>query len=383
MNLTPSDIETLTELRQKLHRYPEISGQEIQTARRITDALAEIGGCEIVTGLGGHGVAAIFESPNPGPSVMLRAELDALLIQELGNPAYKSLIDGKSHMCGHDGHMATLIGCAVSLAKNPPEQGRVVLMFQPAEEDGSGAAAVIADERFERLRCDYAYSWHNFPGLKLGETQIRSGPLFCASVGVQIRFKGRTAHASQPENGNSPAQPLAQLIQRIVEFTNAHRRDETYKLVTITYANLGEPTFGVAAGESELRATLRAVTSEGIQELRNDVENLARNIAVDAELEVDFAYFDDFATSINDPEATETLIGVCDRLGVNVDVMEEPFAGSEDFGRFGQHSKAAMILIGAGDTAALHNPDYDFPDELIPTATSIMMAAARTKVGTK
>ena len=150
-----------------------------------------------------------------------------------------STIAGCAHMCGHDGHSVALLGCAHAFARKPPARGRVVLMFQPAEEDGSGAAAVIADPRFADLRPDMAFSWHNMPGLPLGEARFREGPMFCASVGLRVQLDGRTAHASQPETGNSPAQPLAALGP-------GGPMDGDFALVTVTHARLGEPNYGIA-----------------------------------------------------------------------------------------------------------------------------------------
>lgn len=382
MELSANQIAQLTSLRRELHQFPEVSKQETKTARRIGKHLSNIGGSKIVTDLGGHGVAAIFDSGQPGPTVMIRAELDGLLINETGEPAHKSQISGSSHMCGHDGHMASLVGCAMLFASQPPTVGRIVLMFQPAEEDGSGAASVIADPRFASIKPDFAFSWHNLPGVPLGEVQLKSGPFCCASVGLQVTLTGRTAHASQPENGVSPAQALAKLIAEIDRFGLGGVRDDAFKLSTITYASLGEPTFGVAAGSAELRATLRAVQPAIMEELKTKAVAVAESLAQKHNLQCEIAWHDDFAASINDPHATEILNQACRETGLTVHEITEPMPFSEDFGRFGNQSKAAMLMLGSGDIPALHNPDYDFPDELISLGAKVMVAAARAALNT-
>jgi amidohydrolase len=181
--LTPAAVAELTVLRHDLHRRPELSGEEGQTAARIVAELERHGPDEILTDLGTHGVAAVYNSGAAGPTVLFRCELDGLPITEISRFAWRSEIDGKGHLCGHDGHMAIMCGLAVQLAANRPVRGRVVLLFQPAEETGAGAADVIADPRFERIRPDYAFALHNLPGLPLGSVGVRSGPFTFASEG--------------------------------------------------------------------------------------------------------------------------------------------------------------------------------------------------------
>lgn len=380
--LTYAETIQLTRFRQLLHREPEISGQERETAAKVAERLDSIGGCEVLSGFGGHGVAAVFNGQEAGPTVLLRAELDGLPIEETGRLPYRSTLPGRSHMCGHDGHMASLMGCALAFARRKPARGRVVLMFQPAEEDGSGAAAVIADPRFERIRPDYAFSWHNMPGEPLGVASLRDGPMFCASVGLRVRLEGRTAHASQPEAGLSPAGALAELIPALAALGPGGEMTEEFRLVTITHARLGEPTFGIAPGSAELRATLRALDGGRMERLRRDAEALARTTAARAGLSVAIDWHDDFASSANDPEAASIIRRALDARGVPRRELAAPFRASEDFGRFGGTGRCAMFLLGAGEgVSMLHNPDYDFPDALIPIGAGILVEAARELVG--
>ncbi|MDB9809091.1 M20/M25/M40 family metallo-hydrolase, partial [Yoonia sp.] len=193
----------LTRLRHDLHRQPEISGEEAQTAARIVQELTHAGADQIWQNLGGYGVAAEFRSAKPGPTVLIRCELDGLPIKEESTLPYRSEIDGKGHLCGHDGHMCMVMGVALGLADRPA-RGRVILLFQPAEETGFGAQAVIDDPRWPQIRPDYAFAYHNVPGRPLGEIGLRAGPANCASRGMQILLHGKSSHAAAPEDGVSP-----------------------------------------------------------------------------------------------------------------------------------------------------------------------------------
>ena len=168
MPLTETELSDITLWRRKLHQMPEVSGEEHDTATEVVRFLQTTAPDEMVTGLGCTGVAAVFAGETPGPTVLIRAELDALPIAEISDLPHRSRIAGKSHMCGHDGHMATLAAVAKELQSDRPKRGRVILLFQPAEENGAGAAAVLADPAFARLKPDYAFSLHNMPGLPLG-----------------------------------------------------------------------------------------------------------------------------------------------------------------------------------------------------------------------
>jgi amidohydrolase len=210
--LTNSDIAELIELRHALHRFPEVSREESATAARIAEALKALAPDDLITGLGGQGVAAVFGGRLPGPTVMFRAELDALPIEEISTATHRSLHPGKGHLCGHDGHMTLLIGLGRLIARKRPERGRVILMFQPAEEDGSGARAVVQDPRYAALRPDWAFAAHNWPGIAHGRVLLAEGVVNCASEGLRITLTGKTAHAATPHTGCSPAPALARLI---------------------------------------------------------------------------------------------------------------------------------------------------------------------------
>ena len=381
--LTNADLVELTALRRELHRFPEVSRQEQATAARIATTLRALQPDQIETGLGGHGVAAVFNGAAPGPTVLFRAELDALPISELSEAPHRSTIPGTGHLCGHDGHMVLLVGLARLLSRNRPAKGRVVLMFQPAEEDGSGAAAVVADPAYSALRPDWAFAIHNLPGLPFGEAALTCGVVNCASQGLRIHLTGKTAHAAQPEAGLSPAIALSRLIPALAALGQGGMLTPDYRLVTVTHARLGEPAFGIAPGEAEIWATLRTTQDAKMAALRAAAMQLTQTEAQNSGLTVSFTHHDDFAASVNDPEATAHLARTLDALAIRHSAGTLPMSASEDFGRFGQAgTKSAMLFLGAGPHhPALHNPDYDFPDDLIAPGTAIFHCLTRDLLG--
>ncbi|MFO8125531.1 amidohydrolase [Yoonia sp.] len=363
--LAPNQLSQLMALRRDLHRNPEVSGEEIATAQRISAELRALGADRIWQGLGGHGVAAEFKGTGPGPTVLLRCELDGLPIRELSDLPYKSLIDGKGHLCGHDGHMVSMLGVGMRLAIRPPS-GRVILLFQPAEETGAGAKAVIEDDRWPEIRPDYAFAYHNVPGRPLGEIGLRSGPGNCASRGMQILFEGKSSHAAAPEDGLSPAHTMATLMASLPGLGGGKIGEDTFALSTLTHANLGEPTFGILPAEGELRVTLRTMSNARMESLIADA--LAEVERTKGALRVDVQWHDIFPSVVNDTDATAIAREVAKKLGHAIHEMALPMRWSEDFGRIGDDGpKATMLYIGSGETQPqLHNPDYDFPDALLP-----------------
>ncbi len=372
--LTPDDLSALRQLRRDLHRHPELSGDEAETAQRIAAALAPTGADETVTGLGGHGLAAVYRGRAAGPTVLLRCELDGLPIGEMPGPAHVSRRSGKAHLCGHDGHMAILCGVARGLARWRPERGRAVLLFQPAEETGAGARAVLADPKFRPLAPDWAFALHNLPGLETGHVRLRSGTLTCASRGMRVGFAGRTAHASQPETGLAPTRAVCRLIEAAEAMSAGDVSDPGFILVTPVHARIGEPAFGVAPGEGEVMLTLRTATDTAMSGLAARCEALARDLAAADGLTCTIGFADIFQAGNNDPAAVAMLEQALRHEGIPFATAAAPMRWSEDFGAFGAGCRAAMFLIGSGaDTSDLHNPDYDFPDVLIEPASRIFL----------
>lgn len=376
--LSNSDLVELTAFRRDLHRKPEISGEEVETAKTIVRALEGLAPTKIITGLGGHGVAAVFDSGAAGPTVLFRAELDALPIPEETEVAWKSEVAGKGHLCGHDGHMTMLLALGRLIARKPVAKGRIVLMFQPAEEDGSGAREVVADPKFAEIAPDWAFAIHNEPGRPFGHVSTRVGLINCASQGLAIHLTGKTAHAAEPEMGRSPALALSELIPALGALGTGGTLDNNFRLVTVTHAHLGEPTFGIAPSEATIFATLRAADDSAMAEMMADARDLASTISEQANLKVSFSDHDVFAASINDTEATKVAQSAMTSIGITHSEEGLPMRASEDFGVFGWGAKAAMLCLGPGvDYASLHNPDYDFPDDLIPIGAAIFERIAR------
>ena len=380
--LANSEIVRLTDFRHDLHRHPELSGEEERTARAVVDLLTQTRPDQVLAGLGGHGVAIVYDSGRPGPTVMFRAELDALPIEELTDVPHRSVVPGKGHLCGHDGHTTILAGLGMVLARTRPARGRAVLMFQPAEEDGSGAAAVIADPRFAGIRPDWAFAIHNMPGIPLGAIGIGAGPANCASMGMRIVLDGRTAHASMPETGISPASCVAEVISALPALAPGGAMTDDFRLASLCHVHIGRSAFGVVPGRAEMWITLRSVTDAGLQELgrvfRTDVERRAAGHGLRVSFEVD----DLFHACTNDDEACETMLRAAEALNMQQAAVSLPMRGSEDFGLFGHHARSAMALLGSGeDLPQLHNPDYDFPDALIQPGVRLFARLAADILG--
>jgi amidohydrolase len=379
--LDPPLIAYLTTLRHDLHRTPELSGEEACTAARMVSELTALGADRIWTGLGGNGVAAEFTGQAAGPTVLLRCELDGLPIDEHSTLPYKSLIAGKGHLCGHDGHMATMIGVAMTLAQRPAT-GRVILLFQPAEETGAGAKAVVEDPQWPEIRPDYAFAYHNVPGRPLGEIGLREGPGNCASRGMQILLEGKSSHAAAPEDGVSPAAAMCALMAGLPALGHGTIADDDFTLSTLTHAKLGEPTFGVSPASGEVRVTLRTMTNQRM----DDLVALASKQVVHAggQLQVEVHWHDIFRAVVNNAEATATARAAAQDVGLTVNEMALPMRWSEDFGRIGDDgAKVAMMYIGSGENQPqLHNPDFDFPDALLPIVTAQFSAIIARLLGT-
>jgi len=381
MFLSDADAAELVAFRRHLHAQPELSGEERGTAQAVRAFLEQAPPDRLIDNLGGHGLAAVYQGAAPGPCLMFRAELDALPIEEVSAAPYRSRARGKAHLCGHDGHMATLAALALGFSRARPKQGSAVLLFQPAEETGAGAEAVIVDPLFSAIQPNFVFAWHNMPGLPRSVAAIANGPAACASRGLRAIFNGRTAHASSPEAGLSPTRAIARLMTELKALGRGGPIDEGYSLVTITHVEMGAHSFGVAPGRGEVWATLRAVTDAGMASLVARAEALVRDAASADGLEVEIAYRDAFDAAVNAPEAVEKVTRALDGEGVKWSVGL-PMRPSEDFGRFSAEAPSALFLLGAGEGhPSLHNADYDFPDELIPIAARVMMRVARDALG--
>lgn len=369
----------LAALRQELHARPELSGKERLTALRVQEVLKDLQPDAMLTEVGGTGILATFGTGVDGPQVLVRCELDALPIQEVNTFAHRSTRKGVAHKCGHDGHIAMLTGLAERLAMDRPELGRVHLLYQPAEENGAGAAAVLADPRMQERGFDVVLALHNLPGFPLGSVVVRK-EAFTASVNsMMITLKGRTSHAAEPENGINPALAVARIIEGALALQHNNPGEDGLRVVTVVHVTLGSKDYGISAGRAEVHLTVRCWTDPELEALQNDIEQLARTVAKADGLGVDIAYGFTFKANQNDPVAVDLVTAAAQSTGHPLIVRDHPFKWGEDFGLFTAKYKGCMFGLGAGeDLPALHNPDYDFPDELIPHGVELFETTVRS-----
>ncbi|MFC2151146.1 amidohydrolase [Bacteroidota bacterium] len=366
------NLEKIIELRHELHRFPELSDNEFVTAERITNFLSHYDNIEIIRGIGGNGLACIFKGNDEGPSVLFRCDLDALPIDEENEIEYKSVQKGVSHMCGHDGHMAIIAGLADMFSKNPPKNGQVVLLFQPSEENGQGAFRVVNDEKFKKIKVDYVFALHNLPGFKEGEIILANETFAAASKGMIIKLIGKTSHASEPENGNSPAISMADVIKELNDLTKQKEVFSDFTLITIIHARLGEIAFGITPGYAEVMATLRTYRDEDMQKLTAMAEETVKRNADKSSLKFEISYVEDFPATVNNKEMVKIIQNAADFAKIPYNYLENPFRWSEDFAHFTKKFKGALFGLGSGKNhPQLHNPDYDFPDDIIEKGVSI------------
>ncbi len=362
--------EKLTAFRHDLHQHPELSGQEKRTASRVQAFLQPTFPDKIYTHIGGHGLAFAYHSGQPGPVVMFRCELDALPIQESNSFDYASSTACVSHLCGHDGHMAILAGLGYLLAEEKPERGKVILLFQPAEETGQGALQVLQDPVWTHIQPDYLFALHNIPGLPRHQICSKSGVFAAASKGMVVKLTGATAHAAHPEQGKSPAMALAAILQAWEQLPSQTAHFQDFVRLTVVHALLGEIAFGVTPGYAELRATLRSFENKDMATLTQLAETVVRQQAARYGLTFDISYTEEFTAVVNNPEAYACLSSAAQACGLAYQAMEQPFRWSEDFGYFSAHTQTAFFGLGAGQKQpALHHASYDFPDEVILTGS--------------
>jgi amidohydrolase len=374
-------MDDFISIRRELHANPELSGAEQQTAQRISAVFQVLNPDRTVANLGGNGIAFVFDSRQHGPSVLFRCELDAIPVHEENDLAYRSQNPGRSHNCGHDGHMATMARFGFMISKRRPARGRIILLFQPAEETGQGAAAVVNDPKFKGLNADFAFAFHNLPGYPLGAVVLRPGVMNCASRGMIVRLSGITSHAARPEDGVSPALAMSELIQGLAGLPSDPELKRVYNQVTVVHARLGEPAFGLSPGDAEVRSTLRTESDDAMRILTERAVQLVKEKATSANLGFDISWSDEFVASINDPGACDMVRKAAAAAGLNVIELAAAMRVSEDFGQFSARIPGAMFGLGAGENCpGLHHADYDFPEKLIELGSNVFIEVARSLV---
>jgi len=374
MNPDHKMLQKIKDFRKELHRFPELSGSETETVIRLKGFLKEAHPDEIIEELGGQGLALIYNGNLPGPSVMLRAETDALPIQEENIFGHHSQRKGISHKCGHDGHMSILAGFACILEKSMIQRGRLILLFQPAEETGTGAKALTADKRFADIQADYIFALHNWPGYPTGQLVIRSGSMFSASTGMAIKLTGKSSHAMAPEEGNSPAEAIMEIYGSLKELYHPDKSSDDFSLITTVGMQLGSEDYGVSPAEGALYLTLRAYRESSLKQMLSELQSRIKNIAKRHSLQVQIVFKDRFPEARNDNFCVERVIEAAERLDIPVHSPEQGLASSEDIGHLFQKARkgGAIFLLGSGEQSApLHSFEYDFEDKLIEPAIKL------------
>lgn len=367
-------LPSLIKLRRDLHKNPELSGTEVNTAKRILAFFAQFRPDEIISKIGGHGITFIFKGQAPGPTVIIRCELDALPIAEQNDFEYRSMNSNISHACGHDGHMTIVAGLGHMLANERPKCGQVVLLYQPAEETGEGAERLVEDPKFRSVNPDHVFALHNLPGYPMGSIVVKPGTFSCASRGMIIKLTGLTSHAAWPEHGRSPAIPMCQIIEGLTNLPSVLEPNGVLTQVTVIHSRLGEPAFGTSPGYAEVMATLRTETDESMPLLVEKARKLVQDKALSAGLEFQISWTDEFVTTSNHKDACRIIEQAARSAGLDVLPMEKPLRSSEDFGRFTSRIPGAMFGVGVGEKRAqLHTPYYDFPEEIIPIGTKVFL----------
>ncbi len=365
----------LIKFRRELHSYPEIAGQEKFTAERLKRFISAFDPDRIISRIGGHGIAFIFKGEEPGKKILFRADLDALPIKEISNMEYRSVYSDRAHLCGHDGHMTILAGLAEVLNLNRPLKGEITLLFQPSEETGEGAALVLDDKKFRgSINPDYVFALHNLPGYPHKSIIINNNIFSSASVGLTVNLHGKSSHAAEPAKGNSPVKALSQIINAVYTIQDNREIFNDFVLGTVIHINLGEKRFGTSPEYGEVSMTLRAYLDDDMKVLKNEIVRAVIQICEEENIRFEYEWKEEFLSLENAPYPVEIIKKAAYNLDLETIEMTVPFKWSEDFSHFTRNFPGAMFGIGAGtDHPALHNPDYDFPDEIIATGINMFM----------
>ena len=365
--------DELTALRRDLHAHPEIGFEEVRTSGIVADLLEGFG-IEVHRNVGGTGVVGILKGRSDnGRRIGLRADMDALPIEEETNLPYRSTIPGKMHACGHDGHTTMLVGAARYLAETRDFDGTAVFVFQPAEEGLGGARAMLADGLFERFPCDEIYGLHNQPSGPHGTIKLRPARSWRRPTSSTSTSKGRGIHAAQPHSGIDPiivASALAQAMQSIV----SRNADPLKSIVlSITQFNAGS-AYNVIPDTAHMAGTIRTFDRDLRKLARDRMRELAKGYAAAYGAEITVDIQDKFSVLENAPDQTQAAIETATELfgAAKVDLDASPKMGSEDFADMAMAVPGAYAWIGASSGAGLHNPGYNFDDTIIPIGSAFL-----------
>ncbi|MDB4841112.1 M20 family metallopeptidase [Planktomarina sp.] len=376
-------LPEITAWRRDIHENPELLFETHRTSRFVADRLAEFGCDEIVTGIGRTGVVALIKgrSDSNGKVVGLRADMDALPIEEATGLPYASKTPGVMHACGHDGHTAMLLGAAKYLAETRNFDGTVAVIFQPAEEGGGGGLEMCKDGMMERFGIDEVYGMHNWPGRPIGTFAIRSGPFFAATDTFEIVMEGKGGHAAKPNETVDSIVMAAQCVTTLQTIAARNADPVEQIVVSVTSFESSSKAFNVIPQSVTLRGTVRTLIPEMRALGRDRINDICTNTAAVFGGVAHITYTEGYPATVNHEaetkfaaEAAATVSGDCDFAPL---VM-----GGEDFSYMLEERPGAYILMGNGDGASVHHPEYNFNDEAIPAGCSWWVQMAETRLGT-
>ena len=368
-DLLRADHADITAIRRDIHAHPELAFEEHRTAALVAERLRALG-IETHTGVGKTGVVGVLRAGSGSRAIGLRADMDALPIQEKNDFTHHSRIPGRMHACGHDGHTAMLLGAAAQLARKPDFDGTVVFLFQPAEEGEGGAPEMIADRLFERFPMDAVFGLHNWPGLPVGEIAVHRGPVMACADRFDIEIRGHGAHAAMPHQGVDPVLAGAALVQALQSVVSRNRDPQDAAVLSLTQFHAGD-AYNVIPDVAHLCGTVRAFRPEIESLVEDRMQQICAGIGAAFGANVRFDYRRGYPPTINSVAEAEfcarVAAEVCGEGKVSID--PKPSMGAEDFAYFLQEKPGCYIWLGNGPGeggCTLHNPHYDFNDAAIP-----------------
>lgn len=370
MRITRTPIhDDMTSWRRDIHRYPELGFNEIRTSDKVA-ALLEGFGLEVHRGIGRTGVVGVLKKGVGNRAIGLRADMDALPIQEANEFEHKSLHDGVFHGCGHDGHTSMLLGAARMLSEADNFDGTVYFIFQPSEEDGRGALSMIDDGLFERFPMEAVYGMHNMPGIPAGHFAVRKGAIMTSEDVFEITVRGRGGHASMPERTVDPIIVGAEIIQGLQTIVSRSLSSREWGVVSITEVYT-DGARNIIPSTFTIKGDCRALSTDVQTTIERRMREIVAGVCAAHGASGDVRYQHDFVPTVNSPDETEAAIRAAQTVAGEVGVDPDcPTCGaSEDFARMLQQKPGCYILIGNGDqgpcSASLHNPHYDLNDGIL------------------
>ncbi|AYE86614.1 MULTISPECIES: M20 aminoacylase family protein [Sulfitobacter] len=363
--------DDITAWRRDLHENPEILFETHRTSATVAEKLRSFGCDEVVEGIGRTGVVGVIKGKETGSGkvIGLRADMDALPIHEQTGLEYASKTDGAMHACGHDGHTAMLLGAAQYLAETRNFDGTVVVIFQPAEEGGGGGREMCEDGMMDRFGIQEVYGMHNWPGMPTGSFGIRPGSFFAATDQFDITFEGRGGHAAKPHETVDTTVMAAQAVLALQTITSRNADPVEQIVVSVTAFETSSKAFNVIPQRVQMKGTVRTMSADMRSLAEKRINEICNGIAGTFGGTADVTYHRGYPVMVNHEEQTEFAADVA--RSISGDCVEAPLVmGGEDFAFMLEERPGAYILVGNGDTAAVHHPEYNFNDEAIPAGCS-------------